>query len=86
MNTTGTEPIRAMLALIDAVTTDRSLGLALRLEAFYQHYARFALMEGAEALPRQTWWAGVLRDDPAFVAHVAFERTEHPHDAEGARV
>jgi hypothetical protein len=63
----------------------RQFGLALRLEVFYQHYARHCVMNGEEPLAREAWWPFVLLEDPSLAAVIAFDDVVLS-DASGARL
>lgn len=76
----------ALHELIDVVTRYYPLGFALRLEAFYQHYARYQVMDGHEPLPRDFWWVRIVSEDPKFAAVLVCESGFALPDAEGARL
>ena len=74
----------ALHELIDAVTRYYPLGFAVRLEAYYQHYARHVIMSGGEPLPRDHWWMGVVAEGVKFAAVLVCESGFTLPDAEGA--
>lgn len=84
MSATTAQELCRRFALVDECTSARPLALAVRLEAFYQHYARFTVMAGSEPMGRAEWWAYVLAESDDVSALIALEREHAMGDAVGA--
>ncbi len=78
------EVVWARLAVVEQCVGRRPLALAVRLEAFYQHYARHAVMGGEQPMARHDWWLYVLAYGDDVAAFVAFDREHALVDAPGA--
>ncbi len=78
------EVVWARLAVVEQCVGRRPLALAVRLEAFYQHYARHAVMGGEQPMARHDWWLYVLAQGVEVAAFIAFDRERDLTDAAGA--
>jgi len=72
--------------LVNLMCASQPFMTAVRLEAAYQHYARYQLMDGHVPMIRRLWWYCVFDQDPIFAAQLVAEPDELLKDVEGVQL
>lgn len=82
----GLQAPRDARFLIDLVCAQQPFVTWVRLEAAYQHYARFQVMEGFVPSMRRLWWRVVFEQDPIFAAQLLAEPNALIEAGEGVQL